>query len=354
MKTLLEFGYKKAYETAELLQSKICKPQFYITSECHNSATKLSVTISQSKFSKPADATREVALSNATLITAGGILLALFCVVFFDFFRRQILFAWTQPSDWGHTLLIPLISGYFIWLRRSELSQLQPFKQCWWGLMPITLGVGWYMVCVFGPKPLFHHNIMSVGIALSLFGTAWLLFGTIAMRWLWFPIAFTCVFAQTLSEVLLNKVTFQMQDIAAYGAHFLLTVIGTEVDRNGNTLTVWSDGIAHPLNVAEACSGMRMLVAFLALGVFLAYTNLKGWWQRSLLVLCGVPIAILVNMIRIASMGILTQYDQNFVDGEFHELVGVLWMLPALFFYMGTLWVVRNLIVDETEVKHAV
>ena len=147
---------------------------------------------------------------------------------------------------------------------------------------------------------------------------------------------------------------FQMQDIAAYGAHFLLTVIGTEVDRNGNTLTVWSDGIAHPLNVAEACSGMRMLVAFLALGVFLAYTNLKGWWQRSLLVLCGVPIAILVNMILIASMGILTQYDQNFVDGEFHELVGVLWMLPALFFYMGTLWVVRNLIVDETEVKHAV
>jgi exosortase len=131
-------------------------------------------------------------------------------------------------------------------------------------------------------------------------------------------------------------------------------VIGTEVDRNGNTLTVWSDGVAHPLNVAEACSGMRMLVAFLALGVFLAYTNLKGWWQRSLLVLCGVPIAILVNMIRIASMGILTQYDQNFVDGEFHELVGVLWMLPALFLYMGTLWVVRNLIVDETEVKHAV
>ena len=220
--------------------------------------------------------------------------------------------------------------------------------------MPITLGVGWYMICVFGPKPLFHHNIMSAGIALSLFGTAWLLFGTVAMRWLWFPIAFTCVFAQTLSEVLLNKVTFQMQDIAAYGAHVLLTVIGTEVDRNGNTLTVWSDGIAHPLNVAEACSGMRMLVAFLALGVFLAYTNLKGWWQRSLLVLCGVPIAILVNMIRIASMGILTQYDQNFVDGEFHELIGVLWMLPALFLYMGTLWVIRNLIVDETEVQHAV
>ena len=81
---------------------------------------------------------------------------------------------------------------------------------------------------------------------------------------------------------------------------------------------------------------------------------MKVWWQRILLVACGVPIAILVNIIRIASMGILTQYDQNFVDGEFHELVGVVWMLPALFLYLGTLWVIRNLVVDETGVKHAV
>ena len=281
-------------------------------------------------------------------------LIALIIVVFFDFFRRQFMFAWTQPSDWGHTLLIPGVSGYFIWMRRAELTRLEPFKQCWLGLLPIALGVGWYMLCVFGPKPLYHHNIISVGVSSVIFGSAWLLFGTAAMRWLWFPLAFTCFFGQTLSEVLLNKVTFQMQDIAAYGAHFMLTVMGTEVDRSGNTLTVWSDGVAHPLNVAEACSGMRMLVAFLALGVFLAYTNLKVWWQRILLVACGVPIAILVNIIRIASMGILTQYDQNFVDGEFHELVGVVWMLPALFLYLGTLWVIRNLVVDETGVKHAV
>lgn len=264
------------------------------------------------------------------------------------------MFAWTQPSDWGHTLLIPGVSAYFIWMRRAELAPLQPFKQCWWGLLLIVFGVCWYMVCVFGPKPLYHHNIIAVGLALVLFGNVWLLFGTAAMRWLWFPIAFTCVFSQTLSEVLLNKVTFQMQDIAAYGAHFILTVIGTEVDRNGNTLTVWGDGVAYPLNIAEACSGMRMLVAFLALGVFLAYTNLNNWWQRSLLVFCGVPIAILVNMIRIASMGILTQFDQNFTDGEFHELVGVVWMLPALFLYLGTLWVIRNLMVEETGAQRAV
>ena len=280
-------------------------------------------------------------------------LVALFWIVFFDFFIKQVRFAWTQPSDWGHTLIIPIVSGYFVWMRRAELTALQPFKQCWWGLLPVAIGVGWYMLCVFGPKPLYHHNIMSAGVALALFGSAWLLFGTAAMRWLWFPLAFTCAFGQTLSEVLLNKVTFQMQDIAAQGAHFLLVVIGTEVDRSGNTLVIWSDGIAHPLNVAEACSGMRMLIAFLALGVFLAYTRLQRSWQRILLVAMGVPIAILVNMIRVASMGILTQFDQNFVDGEFHELVGFVWMLPALFLYMGTLWVIHNMTTESTEASNA-
>lgn len=280
------------------------------------------------------------------LVAAGALLAVLFVVVFYEFFQRQVRFAIAQPSDWGHTLIIPLVSAYFVWMRRAELKSVEPFRPAWGALLPIVLGVGWYVLCVFGPKPLFHHNIMSAGVALTLFGTVWLLMGTAAMKWLWFPIAFTCVFGQTVSEVLLNKVTFEMQDMSAVGAQFLLTAFGTEVDRSGNTLTVWSNGVAHPLNVAEACSGMRMLVAFLALGVFLAYTSLKRPWQRVLLVVCGVPVSLGVNVLRVASMGILTQFDANFADGEFHELVGFVWLLPGLLLYMGTLWIIRNLFVD--------
>lgn len=289
---------------------------------------------------------RTVTPSPAVAISAGMLLLAVMAVVFFNFFQRQVLFAWSQPSDWGHTMIIPLVAGYFVWMRREELARLQPFQQSWWGLVPVVLGVGWYMLCVFGPKPLFHHNIMSVGVACVIFGAVWLLFGTSSMRWLWFPIAFLWVFGQTLSEVLMNKVTFQLQDISAYGAYIMLTVLGTEVDRSGNTLMVWSNGVGHPLNVAEACSGMRMLVAFMALGVFLAYTSLRSPWQRVLLVVLGLPIALIVNIVRVASMGIITQYDQNFVDGEMHEFIGILWLLPGLFLFMGMLWCIRNLTVE--------
>jgi exosortase len=288
-------------------------------------------------------------------IALGSLLAALLAVVFFEFFRRQVMFAITQPSDWAHTLLVPAVSGYFIWLRRKELSELQPFTPCWFGLVPIMLGVGWYLLCVFGPKPLFHHNIMSLGVLLTLIGIAWVLFGTKALRWLWFPIGFLWVFGQTLSEVMLNKITFQLQDIAAVGAYFVLTVIGMEVDRSGNTLVVWSGGESFPLNVAEACSGMRMLVAFAALGVFLAATNLNHFWQRSLLVVAAVPIALAVNIVRVASLGVLSQYNRNFIDGEVHEFIGVLWLVPGLFLYMGALWLIQKLLVDdETRSAHAV
>ncbi len=287
-------------------------------------------------------------------IGAGALLLLLYGYLFSDFVGQQWRFAISQPSDWGHVLIIPAVSGYFIWLHRADLKQLQPFTPCWGALVLVCAGVGWYLLCVFGPKPLFHYNVMSLGIVSTLLGTAWILMGTKAMRWLWFPILYWWIFGQAVSEVLMNRLTFQMQDISAVGAQFLLTVFAFDVDRAGNTLTVWSDGVGHPLNVAEACSGMRMLVAFMALGVFLAYTNLRGFWPRAALVITGIPVALGVNVLRIATTGFASTFDQNFADGEFHELIGFVWLLPALFMYMGVLWVIRTLLVDDREVPHAV
>jgi exosortase len=279
---------------------------------------------------------------------AGGALAAVFVAVFWDFFAKQVRFAISMPSDWGHTLIVPGVVAYFVWLRRGELQKV-PMRACWWGLLPLALGVGWYSLCVFGPRPLFHHNLMGAGVYLALFGVVMLVLGTAAMRWLWFPIAYLAAFSQTVSEVLLNRVTFQLQDLAAAGAYLLLMVCGLEVDRSGNTLTVWSDGVPHPLNVAEACSGMRMLVAFLALGTYFAYVNLSLTWQRVALVLCAVPVALAVNVLRVTSLGILSIFDANLAQGEFHHFVGVLWLLPGLAMFLGVVWVLRRMVVDEAD-----
>jgi exosortase/archaeosortase family protein len=99
---------------------------------------------------------------------------------------------------------------------------------------------------------------------------------------------------------------------------------------------------------------MRMVVAFTALGTFLAATQMTGTVQRTLMVLSAVPVAVAVNILRIVTLGILSLADANFASGEFHHFVGLVWMLPGLLLFLGVQWVINNLIVDERGAKGAV
>ncbi len=280
-------------------------------------------------------------------VALGALFLAIFAAVFFFFFQAQVKTAIRAPSDWGHTLVIPLIAGYFVYLKREQLLA-KPFVPAWSGLLFMAFGLGLYFLAYLGPKSLIiHHNARGAGVGLTLFGATLLLFGWRAMRYLWFPLLYLVIFGQTISDGLLKPVTERLQDISAHGAYITLNVIGIDTEKDGNVLTVWANSVPKPLNVAEACSGMRMLLAFLALGVAIAHTGLKHWWQQVLLVLSGVPVAIGVNVLRVVSLGVLSLWDVNFASGEFHHVIGLVWLLPAFLVYLGILWILRNLVVDE-------
>ena len=87
-------------------------------------------------------------------------------------------------------------------------------------------------------------------------------------------------------------------------------------------------------------------MAFLAIGVALSALGLPRWWQRVLLVLAGIPISIFVNILRVASLGLLSIVDPNFSTGEFHSMVGLVWLVPAFLMFLGAMWIIRNLVVD--------
>jgi exosortase len=270
-----------------------------------------------------------------------------YLLTFWDFLRSQAVHAVTQPSDWGHTLLIPAISGYFVWLKRDELLA-EPFRPSWWGIGVFVAGLSIYMLAAFGPPAVQHHNVRGFGAALALLGGALAVFGLRSFRFLWFPWAYWLVFGQTISERLLSRVTERLQDWSAVGADILMNTFGIDVERVGNVLTIhFSDGTSHPLNVAEACSGMRTLMAFLAIGVAMAALGLSTWWQRTALVLAGIPISLFVNILRVTSLGLLSIIDPNLSAGEFHSMIGLVWLVPAFLLFLGAMWVIRNLIIDE-------
>ena len=312
------------------------------------------MTTSAAHRSAPPDPGPSVGESLAVLLVtsrtawiAAAVFVAGYLLTFWEFLRNQAIEAVTKPSDWGHTLLIPAISGYFVWLKRDQLVAT-PFRPSWWGIAVFLLGMSIYMLSAFGPPAVQHHNVRGLGAAIALLGGALAIFGLRSFRSLWFPWAYWLVFGQTISERVLSRVTERLQDWSAIGADILMNTFGIDVERVGNVLTIhFSDGTSHPLNVAEACSGMRTLMAFLAIGVAMAALGLSTWWQRAALVIAGIPISLFVNILRVTSLGLLSIIDPNLSAGEFHSMVGLVWLVPAFLLFLGAMWVIRNLVIEE-------
>ncbi len=287
-------------------------------------------------------------ISKQRILLWSGLLLVAFSWIFWDFLQRQFWFAIQQQADWGHTLVIPFISGYFVWLCRGKLLR-KPFRRAWSGIVLIFLGLGWYTLCALGPTAMHHHNLMGFGVGLTLLGICLYLFGWRAMLYLWFPLVYLFIFGQSISDRFMEIITFKLQDIASVGSYYGLTLLGLDVTRSGNTLEILYNDTAHPLNIAEACSGMRMLMAFLALGVAMAYTGLPYLWQRISLVVLALPIAVFVNILRVMTLGLLSIANTDFAAGDFHTFVGTLWLIPAFLMYLGIVWILKNLVIEEEE-----
>ena len=111
----------------------------------------------------------------------------------------------------------------------------------------------------------------------------------------------------------------------------ILNVIGIPVLRSGNLLELPS----QTLNVAEACSGIRSMLALAFLALVYAYFREDRRWVRGLLFLCSVPIAIGANAIRVAVTGVLSQMNNEWATGVYHEAEGYVVFAIALAALIG-------------------
>ncbi len=280
----------------------------------------------------------------ARWLTPANVIIALltvagFIALFYQWFGFQHRFSWGS-DDWAHAYVVPFIAGYAIWMERDTLARLTP-QLFWPGSIPLALGVVCYFFFMLGFP---NHMGQGFAIVLTIFGLALMNLGPRIAALLTFPIAYL-IFAVTISQRVMQGVTFQLQLIATDGAHILLNVLQVQTEKAGNTLTIFkADGSTIPLNVAEACSGMRMVIAFYALGVAVAFLSTKQWWQRIALLMLAGPVAVLVNVFRVASLGVLSLWNPEFSKGNAHMAVGLLWLVPAFLLFMGCVWALKRMV----------
>ena len=166
------------------------------------------------------------------------------------------------------------------------------------------------------------------------------------VRYTWLPIFFL-VFAIPLPERFYRSITIPMRQWAATIASGLLNLVqGLESTAHGVVIDVIYKGqrLEPSLDVAEACSGMRLLVAFLALGVAMAYLHYRPFWQRLILLVMTVPIAIFCNIVRVTATGfIYVLIGPKYAQGIYHDMLGF-GMLPLAFLLYGSLgWFLSSL-----------
>lgn len=271
-----------------------------------------------------------------------ALLAAAFGGLFHVWLQRQALHSFEAMEDWGHAFVVPLLSGYIVWQNRRELLTRPP-TTFWPGLAPLALGVVCYFFFFVG---LPNHMFMGFSMILTLAGLCLLLLGPRMFGILFLPLAYL-VFCVTISEQVMLKLTFVLQEVAAQGAWLVLRLVsglggGFLVDIDGNTLNVGG----KPLNVAEACSGMRMVVAFMALAGAVGLLTTRVWWQRVALLLLATPVAVFNNVLRVATLGLLSMWKPGLVAGDAHMLIGTVLLVIGLGMFMGIQWAMGR-IVDE-------
>ena len=265
-------------------------------------------------------------------------------------FRSEIdgiINRWVTDSSWSHGFLIPLFSLYFIDQHKREILNLRT-RPNYLGLLLLICGI------IFYPFNIIHFQygylrpmvmIASLG-AIVLFLGGWLL-----VKYTWLPIAFL-VFAVPLPQRFYNSLTIPMRRWAATVASGLLNLVhDLEASANGVVIDVFYRGqsLEPALDVAEACSGMRLLLAFMALGVAMAYIHERRLWQRLVLVVSTVPIAVLCNIVRVTVTGfIYILIHPRYAQGVYHDMLGMA-MLPLAFGLYGLLALfMSNLFIDES------
>jgi len=287
---------------------------------------------------------RELGVHNYVkmLIIAG-----LFYCLFNDEVSR-IIGMWLTDPSWSHGFLIPLFSLYFINQRKSEILNLQA--------RPNYLGL-FFMICgiVFYPLNIVHFQygyLRPIGMVATLGAVVLFLGGWRLVKYTWLPVVFL-VFAVPLPVRYYVRLTMPMQKLAATVTTVLLNLVsGLEATVNGVVINVIYKGqrLEPALNVAEACSGMRLLMAFLALGVAMAYLHYRPIWQRIVLLASTIPIAIFCNIVRVTVTGfIYVLIHPRYTQGIYHDILGMA-MLPLAFGLYGFLaWFMSSLFVEETE-----
>jgi len=268
--------------------------------------------------------------------------------VWLNFWRIHELVrnGWLNDPNWSHGFIIPVFSLFLIYNRREELLSVEA-RPCVWALPLLILSLLAQILCV---HPIHNVWLGQLSMVASLFFLVLYLRGPGVIRVTWLPILYLAL-AMPIPGFLYTKISVPLQELAAQGSAMILQICGVKIDVTASHLSIISRSHQiRELTVAEACSGMRSLMAYVALGVAWAYLEERPVWQRVILVIAIVPVAVFCNVLRVTITSTAYVFDRPELGQKFmHTFTGLLMLIPALLMFLLLSWLLKHLFVEHDD-----
>jgi exosortase len=273
-----------------------------------------------------------------------GVLTALLVAAYWDMFSLTSA-SWEDPL-YSHGYIVPLFSLGLMWMRWQPFRPV-PSNERWMGLAILVAGLAIRLIAVgYNMNPLDRYSFL-----VAIVGLFMMVGGMHTVRWAGPALGFL-FFMYPLPSILEQGVLWRLQTVASAASTFILQTMGVAAFRQGNLITI----SGMDLFVADACSGLRMVTIFSALAVAMIFLIERPWWDKFMIILSAIPIALIVNIIRITVTGLLylaVGPENDYVKHLGHDWAGYFMMPLALGFLWVELQVLERLTipVDTAQLK---
>jgi exosortase len=228
---------------------------------------------------------------------------------------RWLINEWLTNDYYSHGWLVLPVSAFLAW-RQWPQGEREPANL---GLIPLGVGLVGYLVALLNKA----YFLAALALIVLLIGLVWFFLGTRALRRLAFPLGF-----------LVFMVPLPFVERASLPLQLLTGSCSTAVARlTGVDATVRGAQVILPnvdLVVGAQCSGLRSIVALFTLVAIFVYVLDGPRWGRLLLVLSAIPVAILGNIVRVASLlWVADAFGAGAGLTYYHDYSGIVFFLFA-------------------------
>ncbi len=253
--------------------------------------------------------------------------------------------AWARP-EFSHGPVIPCLSFYMFLRELKEVPPAaRPVTDRWPGVVVIALAL---VIAVMGnlvqiADIVFYALIVWVA-GLVLTGVGW------RRGLIFWPSVLHLVFMLPLPQFLYWKVNAALQLVSSELGVMLVQLAAVPVYLDGNIIDL---GV-YKLQVAEACSGLRYLFPIMSFTYVFAVLYRGPVWHKLVLLLSAIPLAVLMNSVRIGIIGILVdRYGIAQAEGFLHAFEGWVIFLSCIAILFGMAKLMQRLSGDRRPLGEA-